>query len=164
MRKTLVLILGVFVVLAWPARAAAQEPIRMGLGFGLTQTSETGVGGVVTFNQAVKDVGKAKIGWVVDLSGTTFGGWGTIIPAGGIRATLPPHGNITFFGQFQFGVLLERDLGEWDTEWGYAPGIGIILARPKSSFNILIQADLGFVQDFLAGPRFLVGIEKKFGK
>jgi len=136
----------------------------MGVAFNLTQTSETGAGGAVTFTKPFTQVSIAKLGWVADFSGTAFSDFATVITAGGVRATLPPCGDWTFFGQFQFGALMEHESGfGWDTEWGYAPGIGLVMARPKWKFNLLLQADLGWVENSLAGPRFLFGIEKRFG-
>ena len=159
------LICAVFAVLGSSVPASAQDPLRMGVGFTLTQTSETGAGGAVTFTKPFTQVSIAKLGWVADFSGTGFADFQTVITAGGVRATLPPCGNWTFFGQFQFGALMEHDsFSGWSTEWGYAPGIGLVLARPNWKWDVLFQADLGWVENSLAGPRFLVGIEKRFGK
>jgi hypothetical protein len=104
----------------------------------------------VTFTKPFTQVSIAKLGWVADFSGTGFADFQTVITAGGVRATLPPCGNWTFFGQFQFGALMEHDsFSGWSTEWGYAPGIGLVLARPNWKWDVLFQADLGWVEKFV---------------
>ena len=165
-RKFILAALTIAPSLILPAAASAsdKEPIKLGVGFALTRTSETGFGGAATFSQVFKTIELGKISWVVDVGANKFSDFSTIIPAAGIRVTMKPHGTWTFFGQMQLGTIIEHDFGGTIHEWGIAPGIGAVLERP-GSFNILIQADLGLVHGhFVAGPRFLIGMEKELGK
>jgi hypothetical protein len=155
------IILGAALVLASSLPAAAQGTLGVGVSF-LHEEGFTATGVAVNYAGDLKQMDKATLSWVGDVSFHKGDGTTASMYQGGVRYTAAANDKVNVFGQFM--------LGAWHccefTDFVLTPGGGVtVVLNPK--WNFLAQVDFPLVQDEFDNfteTRLTFGVSTNLGK